>query len=87
MLLLNLGNGRAVGATHVIGGDLQIRNRIGARRPAEDEVAILLVGVGLLRALFDLDQPRIDERALPLSAPLNSRSLVPYGDSWSCQVW
>src|SRR5215217_1676832 len=56
MLLLDLGDRRPVCAAHVVGGDLQIWNRIGASRPVEDEVAILLVGVGLLRPLFDLDQ-------------------------------
>ena len=53
----DLRDGRAVGAAHVVGGDLEIRDRVGARLAAEDEVAVLLVGVGLLRALVDLDQP------------------------------
>src|SRR5918995_4228506 len=70
MLLFDLGDRCAVRAAHVIGGDLQIRYRIGARRPAEDEVAILLVGVGLLRALLDLDQTRIDRTRIALERTL-----------------
>ena len=66
MLLLDLGDCRPVCAAHVIGSDLQIRNRIGARRPTEDEIAILLVSVGLLSPLFDLDQPRIDGTSIAL---------------------
>ena len=51
---------RAVGAADIVGADLQVRNRIGARLAAQHQVAVLLVGVGLLRAFVDLDQPRVD---------------------------
>ena len=82
MLRLDLGDGRAVGAAHVVGADLQVRDRVGARRPAEDQVAVLLVGVGLLRAFGDLDQPGVDgagvvlERALELQVAGGVRRLV-----------
>src|SRR5215213_907377 len=82
VLLLDLRDGRAVRTADVVGGNFQIGNRIRACRPAEDEVAILLIGVGLLGALFDLDQPRIDgtgiafERALELEVAGAERRLV-----------
>ena len=50
--------------------------------PAQDQVAVLLVGVGLLRALVDLDQTGVDragavlERALELQVAGRVRRLV-----------
>src|SRR5829696_206158 len=70
VLLLDLGDSRAMRAADVVGGDLQIRNRVCARRAAKDEIAILLIGVGLLRAFFDLDQPRIDRTSIALQRAL-----------------
>ncbi len=57
---VDLAHRRAVRAAHVVGPDLQLRHRVDARLVAEQQVAVRLVGVGLLRARLDADQPGED---------------------------
>src|SRR5215208_3540662 len=67
---VHLPRGRAVGAPHVVGQDLEVRQRDRHRlvRP-EDEVPVRLVGVGLLRPPLDPDEPAENgERLVPESA-------------------
>jgi len=47
--LFKFSDRRAVATAHIIGQDLQAGDRIGARPLAEDQVAVGLVTVGLLR--------------------------------------
>ncbi len=70
VLLLDLGDGGAVRAAHVVRGDLQVRNRVGARCATEDEVAVLLVRIRLLCAFRDLDQARVHRACMPLECAL-----------------
>ncbi len=61
---------RAVGAAHVVGHDLETRDRVGVGVIGEQQVAVLLVGVRLLRVLLDADHAppdragRLAQRAL-----------------------
>src|SRR5690606_35918411 len=82
VLRLDLRHGRAVRAADVIGGDLQVRDRIRAGRAVEDQVAVLLERVGLLRTFLDLDQAGVDgpraflQRTLELEVAGRIRRLV-----------
>ena len=51
---------RAVGAADVVGEDLEPGDRVGVRLLGEQQVAVLLVGVRLLRVLLDADHPAPD---------------------------
>ena len=51
---------RGVRAAHVVGEDLEARDRVGVRVAGEQQVAVLLEGVRALRALVDLDDPAPD---------------------------
>jgi hypothetical protein len=50
LLLVDLGDRRGVRAAHVVGEDLQARDRVGVRALGEQQVAALLERVGALRA-------------------------------------
>ena len=60
LLGVDLGDRRGVRAAHVVGEDLQARDRVGVRALGEQQVAALLEGVGLLGARVDLDHPAPD---------------------------
>ena len=70
LLAVDLAERRAVGAAHVVGEDLEAGDRVRVGGLREQEVAVLLVRVRLLRALLDADHPapdrarRVAERAL-----------------------
>ena len=51
---------RAVRAAHVVGLDLETRDGVGMRLRRQHQVAVLLVGVGLLRVLGDADHAAPD---------------------------
>src|SRR5215469_3642071 len=53
-------DGGAMRATHVVGFDLKFGFGVGARAFGEQQVAIRLVGVAALRALFDDDDAGVD---------------------------
>ena len=57
LLAVDLGDGRRVGAAHVVGQDLEARDRVGVGALGEQQVARLLEGVGALGARVDLDHP------------------------------
>src|SRR5690349_5748024 len=57
---VDLADGRAVRAAHVVGLDLEAGDRRRLRVRREQQVAVLLVGVRLLRALVDPDDPAPD---------------------------
>ena len=55
LLLVELRDGGRVRAAHVVGLDLEARDRVGVRLLREQQVAALLERVGLLRARVHLD--------------------------------
>ena len=57
LLLVDLRDGRGVGAADVVGEDLEARDRVGVRLLGEQQVAALLERVRLLGARVDLDHP------------------------------
>src|SRR6266487_1909878 len=59
-----------VGAANVVCLDLETGDRIGVRLLGEDQVAILLVGIRLLRVLLDLDHPAPHRRRMVAEGPL-----------------
>ena len=56
VLVGDLAGGGAVGAAHIVRLDLQARDAVGAGQLAQHQVAVGLVGVGLLRLRIDLDE-------------------------------
>src|SRR5918995_5211984 len=60
LLLVDLRDGRGMGAADVVGEDLEARDRVGVRLLGEQQVAALLEGVRLLGAGVDLDHPAPD---------------------------
>jgi len=52
-ILVHLADRRTVGALHIIGVDLQLRLGIDLRVVREQQIAVRLLGVGLLRVLVD----------------------------------
>src|SRR5690625_915035 len=60
LVLRHRSGGGAVRAAHVVGADLQLRDRDGLGLLVEQKVTVRLVGVGLLRALVDDDDARVD---------------------------
>ena len=56
-ILIDLADRRAMGALHVIGMDLQLRLGVNSRVIGEQQIAVRLFGVGLLRVLMDNDAP------------------------------
>src|SRR5439155_3037762 len=57
LLAIDLPERRPVGTADVVRKDLEPGNRVRVRGLREQEVAVLLVGVGLLRVLLDADHP------------------------------
>src|ERR1044072_6678387 len=57
LVAIDLADRRAVRAAHVVRLDLEARDRVCVRLVGEEQVAVLLVGVRLLRVLGDLDHP------------------------------
>ena len=55
-VLIEFAGSRAMSAADIIGKDLKSGHGVGLRLIAEHEVADLLIGVGLVRVLLDLDQ-------------------------------
>jgi hypothetical protein len=64
LLGVEVAGGGAVGAADVVGLNLESGQGIGLGLVAEHEVAVALVGVGLLRVGFDDDQAREDRARL-----------------------
>ena len=61
LLLVHLADSRAMlAADDIVGADLQIRDRVGARGAAEQQVAVLLVGGCAFTLWRHTDQPRED---------------------------
>src|SRR5262245_46764437 len=60
LLAVDLPEGRAVGAADVVREDLEPRDRVGMRVGREQQVAVLLVRVRLLRVALDADHPAPD---------------------------
>ena len=60
LVTIDLGDRRGVGAAHIVGEDLESRDRVGMRLGGEQQVAALLEGVGLLGAGVDFDHPPPD---------------------------
>src|SRR5918999_1459635 len=60
LLAVDLAERRSMGTADVVGEDLEARDRVGMRRLREEQVAVFLVGVRLLRAFFDADHPPPD---------------------------
>src|SRR5262245_55005901 len=56
LLAVDLAERGAVGAAHVVRHDLEARDRVRVRLRREQQVAVLLVGVRLLRVLLDPDR-------------------------------
>ncbi len=54
-------DGGTVGAANVVGEDLELRIRVDDRVVGEQEIAVGLLGVGLLRVLVD-DDPAVEDR-------------------------
>ena len=61
--IIDLRRCRTVGATHVIGFDLEAGHAIRLGLVTQDDVADLLIGIGLVRAGFDADDPAEDRAA------------------------
>ena len=78
----------AVRAAHVVRHDLEARDRIGVCRLGEQQIAVLLVRVGLLRTFLDANHAAPDDalRTLSRSAPLNAKSLSVFGAMCSWNV-
>ena len=68
LLAVDLAERRAVGAADVVGEDLEAGDRVGMRVGGEQQVAVLLVGVRLLRLPLDADHPAPDRRRLVAQA-------------------
>ena len=86
MLRVDLADGRAVGAADVVGLDLEAGDRRRLRIGREQQVAVLLIGVGLLRAPVDADDPAPDGPERSSSTPLNARSDIVSGAACSWVV-
>ena len=67
---VELPGGRAVLALDVVGQDLELRRRVHERLPGEQQVAVHLQGVGLLRARADDHEAAEDAPRLPVEDPL-----------------
>lgn len=63
-LLLQFANGCAVCTAHIVREDFQAGDGIGARLIAENEVAVCLIAICLLRARRDVDHALPDRAAL-----------------------
>src|SRR3954468_18742083 len=59
LVVVDRPDGRRVGALHVVGLDLEVRDRLRVRALTEHEVAVRLVGVGLLRRFPQPDEARV----------------------------
>ena len=87
LVVVDRPDGGGVRALHVVGLDLEVRDRLRARALAEHEVAVRL---GRVRpsapSARRCTSPEYTERAVSSTAPLNSRSLRVRGASWSWSV-
>ena len=60
LLAIDLAERRTVRAANVVGHDLETGDRVRVRGLREEQIAVLLVGVRLLRAFLDADHPAPD---------------------------
>ncbi len=53
ILVLDLGRGGGMGAAHIVGLDLKAGNAVGAGSAVQNQIAVALEGVGLLRIVAE----------------------------------
>ena len=87
LLAVDLAERRAMGAADVVGQDLEAWDRVRVCRLREQQVAVLLVRVRLLRVLLDPDHPAPDRASrVSRSTPLKAKSDVVDGAMCSWKV-
>src|SRR5947208_5853356 len=73
LVLVDGTDGARVRAPHVVGFDLEVRDRLGPRALGEHEVAVGLAGVGLPRGGTEPDEARVDGVGLILDRALEQQ--------------
>ena len=86
LLAVDLTEGGAVRAADVVRKDLESGDRVGMRGLREQEVAVLLVGVRLLRTFLDADHAAPDRARAVAQRPLKAKSEVVSGAMCSWNV-